>query len=92
MTSCISLRLLCTLEGTYLVQENCADMTGRSDSSIEHDQIQSLSFSCVLPDIIGRGFIEVIPLLISLFPTNNNLLVASPHSLRDDFVIISLAY
>ncbi|KAL3626648.1 hypothetical protein CASFOL_030197 [Castilleja foliolosa] len=48
-----TLRLLCTLEGKYLVQENCAD------SFIEHDELQSFSFSCVIPNTVGRGFIEV---------------------------------
>ncbi|KAL7144261.1 hypothetical protein ABFS83_07G000500 [Erythranthe nasuta] len=52
-------RLLCALEGKYLVQENCADMTGRADSLTEHDQIQSLTFSCAVPNIVGRGFIEI---------------------------------
>ncbi|XP_011100677.1 squamosa promoter-binding-like protein 1 [Sesamum indicum] len=57
--SCSTSRLLCTMEGKYLVQENCADMTGLADSFIKHDEIQSLSFSCVIPNIVGRGFIEV---------------------------------
>ncbi|KAG8370591.1 hypothetical protein BUALT_Bualt14G0133000 [Buddleja alternifolia] len=52
-------RLLCALEGKYLVQENCADMMGGADTFIEHDEIQSLGFSCIIPDIVGRGFIEV---------------------------------
>ncbi|KAI3459169.1 hypothetical protein Pfo_015832 [Paulownia fortunei] len=52
-------RLLCALEGKYLVQENCADMTGGADSFIEREEIQCLSFSCVIPDTVGRGFIEV---------------------------------
>ncbi|KAK6160936.1 hypothetical protein DH2020_004317 [Rehmannia glutinosa] len=58
-------RLLCTLEGNYLVQENCGDM-----KIVEHDQIQSFSFSCVIPNIVGRGFIEVEDhgLSSSLFP------------------------
>lgn len=51
-----SVRLLCTLEGTYLIQQNCAE----ADSFIEHDEVQSFSFSCVIPNIVGRGFIEVI--------------------------------
>ncbi|KAK4405421.1 Squamosa promoter-binding-like protein 1 [Sesamum angolense] len=57
--SCSTSRLLCTLEGKYLVQENCTDITGLADSFIKHDEIQSLSFSCVIPNIVGRGFIEV---------------------------------
>ncbi|KAL8481186.1 hypothetical protein ACS0TY_027101 [Phlomoides rotata] len=50
-----STRLLCTLEGTYLIQQNCAE----ADSFIEHNEVQSFSFSCAIPNIIGRGFIEV---------------------------------
>ncbi|KAK4478361.1 hypothetical protein RD792_017651 [Penstemon davidsonii] len=52
-------RLQCSLEGNYLVQENCVDMIGGVNSFIEHDEIQSLSFSLVTPNIVGRGFIEV---------------------------------
>ncbi|XP_042050669.1 squamosa promoter-binding-like protein 1 [Salvia splendens] len=52
-------RLLCTLEGKILIQENCADMREGSDALIEHDEIQSFNFSCAVPDVIGRGFIEV---------------------------------
>ncbi|KAH6816799.1 hypothetical protein C2S51_021619 [Perilla frutescens var. frutescens] len=53
-------RLLCALEGKFLIQENCADMRGGGgDSLIENDQIQSFTFSCVVPNIVGRGFIEV---------------------------------
>ncbi|GFP83086.1 squamosa promoter-binding-like protein 12 [Phtheirospermum japonicum] len=48
-----TLRLLCTLEGNYLAQENCAD------SFAEHDELQSFSFSCVIPNTVGRGFIEI---------------------------------
>ncbi|GER51744.1 squamosa promoter-binding protein [Striga asiatica] len=54
-----TLRLLCTLEGNYLVQENFADTTRGADSFEEHDGMQSFNFSCVIPDIVGRGFIEV---------------------------------
>ncbi|KAL0433864.1 UNVERIFIED_CONTAM: Squamosa promoter-binding-like protein 1 [Sesamum latifolium] len=52
-------RLLCALEGKYLVQENCADTTGAADSFVEHEEIQCLRFSCFIPNIVGRGFIEV---------------------------------
>lgn len=63
----LCIRLLCTLEGKILIQENCADMRGGSDSLIEHDEIQSFNFSCAVPDVIGRGFIEVVPLWHILF-------------------------
>ncbi|PIN23276.1 hypothetical protein CDL12_04042 [Handroanthus impetiginosus] len=53
-------RLLCALEGNYLIQENCADMIGRAaDTFVEHEEVQCLSFSCAMPNIVGRGFIEV---------------------------------
>ncbi|XP_022842385.1 squamosa promoter-binding-like protein 1 [Olea europaea var. sylvestris] len=52
-------RLLCALEGKYLVQESCANVTGEADSLIEHDEMQSLRFPCIIPSSTGRGFIEV---------------------------------
>ncbi|KAK4433831.1 Squamosa promoter-binding-like protein 1 [Sesamum alatum] len=52
-------RILCALEGKYLVQENCADTAGAADSFVEHEEIQCLRFSCFIPNIVGRGFIEV---------------------------------
>ncbi|XAR56939.1 hypothetical protein NMG60_11024911 [Bertholletia excelsa] len=51
-------RLLCALEGKYLLQESCSDMEG-CDSIIDHNEIQCLSFSCSVPNVSGRGFIEV---------------------------------
>ncbi|XP_059289449.1 squamosa promoter-binding-like protein 1 [Lycium ferocissimum] len=52
-------RLLCALEGKYLVHGSCTDMMGGVDSYIEHEEMQSLSFPCLMPNIAGRGFIEV---------------------------------
>ncbi|CAL5338028.1 unnamed protein product [Camellia sinensis] len=52
-------RLLCALEGKYLVQESCSDMMEGGNTSIDHDEIQCLSFSCSIPNVTGRGFIEV---------------------------------
>ncbi|XP_075085770.1 squamosa promoter-binding-like protein 1 [Nicotiana tabacum] len=52
-------RLLCAMEGKYLVQGSCADMMGEGDSYMEHEVIQSLGFPCIMPNITGRGFIEV---------------------------------
>ncbi|OIT28926.1 PREDICTED: squamosa promoter-binding-like protein 12 [Nicotiana attenuata] len=52
-------RLLCALEGNYLVQGNCTDMMVGADSCMDHEDIQSLSFPCILPNVTGRGFIEV---------------------------------
>ncbi|KAL3508225.1 hypothetical protein ACH5RR_033607 [Cinchona calisaya] len=52
-------RLLCAIEGKYLAQEHCANVMGEADLFIEHAQIQTLSFTCTIPDVTGRGFIEV---------------------------------
>lgn len=52
-------RLLCALEGKYLVQGNCTDMMVGADSSMDHEEIQSVSFPCIVPNVTGRGFIEV---------------------------------
>lgn len=47
-------RLLCALEGKYLVQEAAQDL------SDEDTELQSVKFSCSIPTVIGRGFIEVL--------------------------------
>ncbi|KAM1171290.1 hypothetical protein PS2_021333 [Malus domestica] len=52
-------RLLCALEGKYLVQETCYDLVDGADTTIENDQLQCLRFSCSIPNVTGRGFIEV---------------------------------
>ncbi|XP_049365977.1 squamosa promoter-binding-like protein 1 [Solanum verrucosum] len=52
-------RLLCAMEGKYLVQGNCIDMVVGADSCMDHNEIQSLSFPCTVPNATGRGFIEV---------------------------------
>ncbi|MCD7450350.1 hypothetical protein HAX54_005552 [Datura stramonium] len=52
-------RLLCALEGKYLVQGNCTDMMVGADSCMDQEEIQSLSFPCIVPNVTGRGFIEV---------------------------------
>ncbi|KAE9604599.1 hypothetical protein Lal_00010826 [Lupinus albus] len=51
-------RLLCALEGKYLVQDSY-DFIDSSDTAVEHDEIQQVSFSCHIPNVTGRGFIEV---------------------------------
>lgn len=53
-------RLLCALEGKYLVNECHADIMGGTESFIEQAEIQTLSFSCTVPNVNGRGFVEVI--------------------------------
>ncbi|KAL6952972.1 hypothetical protein U1Q18_041380 [Sarracenia purpurea var. burkii] len=52
-------RLLCALEGKYLLQESCSDTMEGDDALVDHDEIRWLSFSCSIPNVIGRGFIEV---------------------------------
>ncbi|KAK9725337.1 hypothetical protein RND81_05G137400 [Saponaria officinalis] len=52
-------RLLCGIEGMYLVQENCRHLVEGTEATTEGDEIQSLSFSCSVPKVLGRGFIEV---------------------------------
>ncbi|GAB4859020.1 hypothetical protein Ancab_010489 [Ancistrocladus abbreviatus] len=52
-------RLLCALEGKYLLQENCYSLMEGDNTFIEDDVTQCLSFHCSIPDVIGRGFIEV---------------------------------
>ncbi|KAK7304052.1 hypothetical protein RJT34_15060 [Clitoria ternatea] len=52
-------RLLCALEGKYLVQDSCSDLSNSAEAAIRHHELQHLTFSCHVPDMIGRGFIEV---------------------------------
>lgn len=52
-------RLLCALEGKYLVQQDSSSLMDGAASSTDNEEIQSISFPCSIPDIIGRGFIEV---------------------------------
>ncbi|CAK7326240.1 unnamed protein product [Dovyalis caffra] len=52
-------RLLCAVEGKYLVQETCYDLVDVADTMKEHDKPQCLNFQCSVPNFVGRGFIEV---------------------------------
>ncbi|KAK1390315.1 squamosa promoter-binding-like protein 1 [Heracleum sosnowskyi] len=53
-------RLLCALEGKYLVQEDSSSLIdGAASFTDNEEEIQSISFLCSIPDVIGRGFIEV---------------------------------
>ncbi|KAE8714257.1 squamosa promoter-binding-like protein 1-like isoform X4 [Hibiscus syriacus] len=54
-----SARLLCAFEGKYLVQENCYDLMEVVDPIDEQDKLQHLCFPCSIPNVSGRGFIEV---------------------------------
>ncbi|KAK4769883.1 hypothetical protein SAY87_030415 [Trapa incisa] len=48
-----SSRLLCALEGKYLFQKATQDLLN------ENSELQSIKFSCSIPEVIGRGFIEI---------------------------------
>ncbi|GKV10436.1 hypothetical protein SLEP1_g21797 [Rubroshorea leprosula] len=52
-------RLLCAIEGKYPMQETCYDLIEGVDVVNEHDELQCLSFPCSIPNVSGRGFIEV---------------------------------
>lgn len=52
-------RLLCALEGSYLVEENVYDSAEKLDISEGHDELQCINFSCSIPEVNGRGFIEI---------------------------------
>lgn len=52
-------RLLCALEGMYLVQQSCSELMDGYGSLSECEKGQSLSFPCSIPNVMGRGFIEV---------------------------------
>nr|AIL95846.1 SQUAMOSA promoter binding-like transcription factor [Gossypium hirsutum] len=54
-----STRLLCAVEGKYLVQETCYDLMDAVDPINEQDKLQHLCFLCPIPNVSGRGFIEV---------------------------------
>ncbi|KAI4344714.1 hypothetical protein L6164_011908 [Bauhinia variegata] len=54
-----STRLLCALEGKYLVQDSCYDLIDGVDAAMDNDELQCLRFSCHIPKVTGRGFIEV---------------------------------
>ncbi|XP_027330302.1 squamosa promoter-binding-like protein 12 isoform X2 [Abrus precatorius] len=49
-----STRLFCALEGKYLVHHSCLDLIDGADLATQY-----LSFSCQIPNVTGRGFIEV---------------------------------
>ncbi|PRQ20211.1 hypothetical protein RchiOBHm_Chr7g0225661 [Rosa chinensis] len=51
--------LLCALEGKYMAQEACDDMMDGADTTVEHDELQCIRFSWSIPNVTGRGFIEI---------------------------------
>jgi len=58
MTLKPTIRLMCALEGKYLVCED-AHMS-MDQGSNEPDELQCVQFSCSVPVMNGRGFIEVL--------------------------------
>ncbi|GMH20923.1 hypothetical protein Nepgr_022765 [Nepenthes gracilis] len=52
-------RLLCALEGKYLVQEAGQELMQDANSILENEEIECINLSCCIPAVTGRGFIEV---------------------------------
>ncbi|KAG7629142.1 Squamosa promoter-binding-like protein 12 [Arabidopsis thaliana] len=52
-------RLLCTVEGTYLVQEATQGGMEERDDLKENNEIDFVNFSCEMPIASGRGFMEI---------------------------------
>ncbi|KAK9747565.1 hypothetical protein RND81_02G000800 [Saponaria officinalis] len=51
-------RLLCAIEGKYLDQDSSQDL-GVDGHSDNEDDIENANLTCDIPNIVGRGFIEV---------------------------------
>ncbi|GLT50569.1 hypothetical protein SLA2020_240470 [Shorea laevis] len=51
-------RLLCAVEGKYLVQEDTHELLA-NDNIKQHDELQCVNFSCSIPIMTGRGFMEI---------------------------------
>ncbi|OMO82251.1 Transcription factor, SBP-box [Corchorus olitorius] len=52
-------RLLCAVEGKYLVQEATHELMDENDDFKEQNELQCVNFSCSIPIATGRGFIEI---------------------------------
>ncbi|GMJ09278.1 squamosa promoter binding protein-like 1 [Hibiscus trionum] len=52
-------RLLCAVEGKYLVQEATHELMDDNDELKAQDELQCVYFSCSIPTVTGRGFIEI---------------------------------
>ncbi|KAL4030480.1 hypothetical protein IC575_008717 [Cucumis melo] len=52
-------RLLCAIEGKYLTQEASDESTESDDNLKAQDDSLCVTFSCSIPVVYGRGFIEV---------------------------------
>ncbi|KAF8401228.1 hypothetical protein HHK36_012158 [Tetracentron sinense] len=51
--------LRCAFEGTYLVEEATHGLVEGGGTFKEHDELQYFGFPCSIPNVTGRGFIEV---------------------------------
>lgn len=58
------LRLLCAVEGKYLVQEATHELMDEKYDLKKQDELECVNFSCSIPAVTGRGFIEVVFLLL----------------------------
>ncbi|KAE8697219.1 Squamosa promoter-binding-like protein 12 [Hibiscus syriacus] len=52
-------RLLCAVEGKYLVQEATHELMADNDEFEAQNELQCINFSCSIPTVTGRGFIEI---------------------------------
>ncbi|XP_037496239.1 squamosa promoter-binding-like protein 1 [Jatropha curcas] len=52
-------RLLCAVEGKYMFQENNQELIDSVDNFKGYDELQCVNFSCSIPTVSGRGFIEI---------------------------------
>ncbi|XVF80753.1 hypothetical protein PTKIN_Ptkin15bG0100500 [Pterospermum kingtungense] len=52
-------RFLCAVEGKYLVQEATHELMDDKDDIKEQDELECVNFSCSIPVVTGRGFIEI---------------------------------
>lgn len=53
-------RLLCAFEGDYILLESSLDSDENRTFHEECEETQVIGFSCSLPSVVGRGFVEVL--------------------------------
>ncbi|KAI4325052.1 hypothetical protein MLD38_030480 [Melastoma candidum] len=52
-------RLLCVLEGKYLIQQAVEELIDGNADEDAREEMQSVKFCCSIPALTGRGFIEI---------------------------------
>ncbi|KAL1189267.1 Squamosa promoter-binding-like protein 1 [Cardamine amara subsp. amara] len=54
-------RLLCAVEGKYLIQETTRDLTTEENDDLKESNeiVECVNFSCDMPIMSGRGFMEI---------------------------------